>query len=59
MRVRRRPSSWLRVNSLGTATTAVFSASISGLLEASHTRWLGGRLSTMPGQSTSSRLPWL
>ena len=48
MRVRSRPSSWLRVNSLGTATTAVFSASISGLLEASQTRWLGGRLSTMP-----------
>ena len=54
MRVRNRPSSWLRVNSLGTATTAVLSASISGLLEVSHTRWLGARLSTIPGQSTSS-----
>ena len=54
MRVRSRPSSWVRVNSLGTATTAVFSASISGWLVVSHIRWLGGRFSTMPGHSTWS-----
>ena len=50
---RSRPSSWLRVKSLGTATMAVLSWRVTGSLALSQARWLGWRSSTTPRQATS------
>ncbi|CUR62331.1 hypothetical protein NOCA170277 [metagenome] len=47
MWLRSRPSSWLRVKSLGTAMIAVFSCSVIGTLGRNQARWLGWRSSTI------------
>src|SRR4051794_36820935 len=45
---RSRPSSWLRVKSLGTAMIAVLSCRVPGSLARSQARWLGCRSATTP-----------
>ncbi len=53
-RVRSRPSIWLRVKSSATAMIAVPWCRVTGRLEESHARWLGGRSSTSSRQTSSS-----